>query len=151
MRKSVVVLILLITSVTALVSFTKADPPKYENLKVLPKNTNKQQLDSIMRHFSMSLGVRCTFCHVRKDDEKKDFDFASDANEKKLIARSMMRMAIKINKKYFKEEKEKTDQMQVANAITCYSCHHGQEHPAKFAPPQPRPDQPKPDQPKPGK
>lgn len=106
---------------------------RYENLKVLPKNTTKQQMDSVMKHFSASLGVRCTYCHTRSNDEQLNFDFASDTNPKKNTARSMMRMMSKINKKYFDGGKD------AEQAITCYSCHHGQEVPAtKTPPPAPR-------------
>ena len=30
------------------------DEPTYKNLKVLPRNTNKKQMDSIMHHFAVS-------------------------------------------------------------------------------------------------
>src|SRR6476469_2174617 len=74
---------------------------KYENLKVLPKNTTKKEMDSIMRHFSLSLGVRCNFCHVRGNDAQRNFNFASDSSKHKQTARSMFKMMNKINKKYF--------------------------------------------------
>lgn len=61
------------------VSFAfRQQPPKYENLKVLPKNTTKKEMDSIMKHFSLSLGVRCNFCHVRGNDAQRNFKFADD-------------------------------------------------------------------------
>src|SRR5918993_4312880 len=80
-------------------AITKAEP-QYKNLKVLPKNTNKKQMDSVMHHFSASLGVRCNYCH-QYNNEQKAMDFASDANEHKGIARDMMKMTNKLNKKYF--------------------------------------------------
>jgi cytochrome c553 len=149
MRKSALILIALIAIVTTLFSFTKAEENTYKNLKVLPKNTTKQELDSVMKHFSMSLGVRCNFCHVRLENEKKDWDFASDKNEHKDVARDMMRMAVKINKKYFKDENKDANGKQVANAITCFTCHNGKEEPGRIPPAPPRPDQPRPEQPKP--
>ena len=76
------------------------DEPRYKNLKVLPKNTNKQQMDSIMKSYTASLGVKCNFCHVF-NQEQKAMDFASDANEHKDVARDMMRMTNKLNKKFF--------------------------------------------------
>src|ERR1700712_5113441 len=98
---------LLIATLVCLISISFAfreNPPKYENLKVLPKNTTKKEMDSIMRHFSMSLGVRCTFCHIRNNDAQKSFNFASDSSKHKMIARNMFKMMIKINKKYFKPD-----------------------------------------------
>ena len=145
MKKSAFVLVTLVAMVTLLFSFTKPKESVYKNLKVLPKNINKHELDSVMKLFTASLGVKCNFCHVRLDNEKKDWNFPSDENEHKLVARDMMRMAKKINKKYFNEEKKEDDKMQVANAITCFTCHNGKEEPGKFPPPQPRPDQPRPE------
>ena len=84
-------------------------------------------MDSVMKHFTASLGVHCNYCHVRFENEKKDWNFASDENHHKIEAREMMEMTIKINKKFFKHEGGK--------AVTCYSCHNGKENPATFAPP----------------
>jgi cytochrome c553 len=132
---------LIITSFVAVIlislSFKKPDLPRYENLKVLPKNTDKHQIDSVMKHFTASLGVKCTYCHVRSNDEQKNFDFASDANQNKGIARQMMKMTAKINNKYFKNHSD--ENMIASAAITCFSCHHGEEHPATKTPaPAPR-------------
>lgn len=151
MRKSFLVLFALIAIVTTLFSFTKAKENVYKNLKVLPKDTNKQQMDSIMKSFTLSLGVKCNFCHVRLENEKKDWNFSSDEKEHKGIARDMMRMAIKINKKYFREEKKDDNGKQLANAITCYTCHNGKEEPGRIPPAPPRPDGLRPEQPKPTK
>ena len=100
-------------------AFKKADQARYENLKVLPKNTTKQQMDSVMKHFTASLGVKCTFCHVRSNDEQRNFDFASDENRNKGIARNMMKMTAKINNKYFKNHSD--ENMIASAAITCFS------------------------------
>src|SRR5947208_17103459 len=79
------------------------DPPKYKNLKVLPKDISKGQMDTVMHHFSMALGQKCGFCHVR-DEQSKTWDMASDAKPEKLIARKMMTMTNAINAKYFAPE-----------------------------------------------
>ena len=107
------------------------DEPRYKNLKVLPKNTTKQQMDSVMHHFSSSLGVRCNYCH-QFNAEQKSMDFASDANEHKGVAREMMKMTSKLNKKYFhiNNSKDLTAKLE----ITCYSCHNGKAHPATQPP-----------------
>src|SRR5689334_21811405 len=82
-------------------SFTiHGDEPKYKNLKILPKDITHEQMDSVMHHFSAALGQPCNFCHVR-NDSTKTWDFASDANKHKLVARDMMKMTNKINEKYF--------------------------------------------------
>ena len=141
MKKSIFIISIFIAVVLASFAFKKAEAVKYENLKVLPKNTTKQQMDSIMKHFSASLGVRCTYCHVRGNDAQMNFDFASDGNNKKAEARDMMRMMNKINRKYFRGGNEG------GLAVTCYSCHHGQEEPATkppAAPPRERQPSPTP-------
>ena len=133
---------LLIATLVGLISisfaFRQTPPVKYENLKVLPKNTNKKEMDSIMRHFSMSLGVRCNFCHVRNNDAQKSMNFASDSSKNKVIARNMFKMMTKINKKYFKPSDDENRNM-VNNAnripqVSCYSCHHGKENPENRPP-----------------
>ena len=50
-------------------------------------------------------------------------DFASDENKHKDVARDMMRMAMKINKKYFKEPKDSIAK------ISCFTCHNGNKEP----------------------
>lgn len=132
--KKTIFIATLICVITVSFAFIK-DKPKYENLKVLSKNTTKQEMDSIMRHFSMSLGVKCTYCHVRGTDEQKNFNFASDDNKNKGIARGMLKMMNKINKKYFKEDREAN----MIPAVSCFSCHHGKEEPENRPPAPPPP------------
>ena len=110
-------------------AFTKADEPRYKNLKVLPKNINKQQMDSVMHHFTGSLGVKCNYCHVY-NEAQKSMDFASDANENKGVARDMMRMTKKINQKYFDVKNIKS--LEADLEMTCYTCHNGKAHPGKW-------------------
>ena len=38
-------------------------PDTFENLQVLPTDISRAELVSIMRGFSMALGVRCAYCH----------------------------------------------------------------------------------------
>lgn len=92
-----------------------------KNLKVLPKNISHEELDNIMKEFKVALGVKCSFCHSPSKDDPKKMDFASDENHHKAIARDMMRMTAKINKKYFKSHE--------ATAVTCYTCHQGSDEP----------------------
>lgn len=109
-------------------AFTNAKP-RYKNLKVLPKNTTKEQMDTIMKHFTVSLGVKCNYCHVF-NQEQKAMDFASDANKHKEVARQMMTMTKKINKKYF--EFTSFDGLKNTLQVTCYTCHGGKEEPSSW-------------------
>ncbi len=106
MKKSVLIILSCIICIVAFQAFSVKQAPTYQNLKILPSDIGEHELDSIMHHFSGSLGVRCDFCHVRIEAEKK-MDFASDAKPEKDVARGMMRMAIDINKNYFSGEWEK--------------------------------------------
>src|SRR5687768_17154976 len=101
--KKLLVIAIIVSFTTISMSFI--DKPGYKNLKVLPKNTTEEQMETIMKHFSKSLGVKCNFCHEKSPDGKH-FDFAKEGNEHKDIARSMMRMTQKINKKFFKADKD---------------------------------------------
>jgi hypothetical protein len=62
-------------------------------------------------------------------------DFASDANEHKGVARSMMKMTARLNKKYFHVNNSKS--LDAKLEITCYSCHNGKANPATMPPPPP--------------
>ena len=127
MRRSVLVIILLTFIVTVSVAFTKRDG-LYKNLKILPKDITKKQMDSVMDHFSVSLNVGCDFCHV-ENSEKTDMDFASDENKHKLIARDMLEMTYAINDKYFDYTGAKRD-INTQLMITCFTCHNGAKMPA---------------------
>ncbi len=117
----------MIATVAIMSSFmSKQEPqPKYTNLKVLPKNISKEELDNVMDGFKAALGVKCNFCHAPRKDDAKKLDFASDEKQHKLIAREMMKMTAKINKKYF-HRKDKEGKM---TNISCMSCHNGKEEP----------------------
>jgi hypothetical protein len=125
-------------------SFTiRSEEPKYKNLKILPKNISKEQMDSVMHHFASALGQKCNFCHVR-NEESKQWDFAADDNKHKLIAREMMKMTNAVNKKYF-EEAGDPKKLETKLMVTCYTCHAGKVEPATIPPPrEQRPQQPRP-------
>jgi len=125
--KKILTLGIIVAAIATSLSFVDQEP-KYKNLKVLPRNITKAEMDSTMKHFAKSLGVKCNFCHARGADGKR-LDFASDANEHKDIARSMIKMTDKINKKFFKDQRDKLA------TITCFSCHNGNKHPGKLPPP----------------
>jgi tetratricopeptide (TPR) repeat protein len=100
-------------------------PDEFKNLKVLPKDIPKRELVPIMRNFSQALGVRCSHCHVAKpgSDRLEDIDFASDKNEHKEIARTMMKLVTSINDQLAKSGIESPTR------VRCVTCHHGVEKP----------------------
>src|SRR5215207_11230957 len=138
MKKSYLFILGFAGMITLSLAFTKNDEPLYKNLKVLPKNITKEQMDSVMRHFSASLGVKCNFCHVRREGEDHP-DFASDENKHKLVARDMMKMTDKINDKYFDLTGSKKN-LNAQLMVTCYTCHHGATDPVT-KPPKPQQQQ----------
>lgn len=126
--KAIVTLSVLVLTVVGMSSFMPKAPEKKEsNLKVLPKNISHEDLDKVMHGFNKSLGVRCNFCHAPQADDPKRMDFASDAKPEKDIARMMMRMTSKINKKYF-HIKDAANPSAVL-AVSCGTCHNGKAHP----------------------
>ena len=125
-RNTIVVSVLLISMVAICVAFSAPPERKYKNLKILSKNISEKELDSVMHTFTRGLGVRCDFCHVPTADRK--MDFASDEKPEKNIARKMMKMANKINKKYFNYiNRYDYDAITNKTIITCNTCHRGLE------------------------
>jgi Na+-translocating ferredoxin:NAD+ oxidoreductase RNF subunit RnfB len=122
MRRKMLVLSLVVLAIAfCSVSFT--EEPKFKNLKVLSKNTSKDELEIVMKEFKTALGVKCNFCHAPSKTDPKKMDFASDENEHKDVARGMMRMSMRINKKYFKENKDSIA------GVSCFTCHRGDKEP----------------------
>jgi cytochrome c553 len=130
-NKKITVVVTLLILVLAGIAASKPPKPIYKNLKVLPKNISHEDLDKVMDQFKSSLGVRCNFCHAPSKEDPKKMDFASDDKPEKGIARDMMRMTLKLNKKYFDYKPKDTSSVA---AVGCYTCHHGKEHPEKSAP-----------------
>src|SRR5882724_13053806 len=75
-------------------------PPPLTNLTVYPKDIPRPQLIATMQGFVAALGVQasggCGYCHVGTAPQ---FDFASDANPKKNVARKMILMSREISGK----------------------------------------------------
>lgn len=88
-----------------------------KNIQVL-NGLPQSQLVPVMNYMGSSLGVKCTFCHVKTGDK---WDFVSDAKPEKGSAREMIKMVQGINKANFKGNP----------AIGCFTCHRGSEHPAR--------------------
>jgi hypothetical protein len=104
------------------------DEHPHKNLKILPKNISHEDLDKVMDGFKAALGVKCNFCHAPSaDTASHHLDFASDEKPEKNIARKMMKMTAKINKKYFSFNKD--DKGLTVPAISCVTCHRGDPHP----------------------
>lgn len=101
----------------------------FKNLKVLPKDITKKKLDSIMFDFSVSLGVRCNFCHARSADSSEHrLDFASDSKDEKDIARHMLKMTAALNANDF--NMNNSSKPDTIHTIICYTCHRGNKKPA---------------------
>ncbi len=105
-----------------------AQQEKPKNLKVLPKNISHEDLDKTMKAFNVALGVKCGHCHAPKANGERGLDFASDSNPMKNVAREMMKMTDKINKKHFKREHEG-----LIKNISCNTCHNGKAEPFTVA------------------
>ena len=131
MKKSFLVTLSLIAMITISLAFTRNDP-EFKNLKVLPKDITKKQLDSVMHHFTNSLNVKCGFCHIQ-NKTTKEWDHASDENKHKLVARDMLIMTYEINDKYFDMTGVKRD-LNTPLMVTCQTCHNGQKEPETIPP-----------------
>jgi hypothetical protein len=129
-RKTLVVMIVSLFIIVGIAATKPPEDHKFKNLKILPKNISKEDLDKVMDNFKAALGVKCGFCHApSKDSTQKWPDFASDEKPEKLVARKMMKMTNKINKKYFSYVKN--EQGQFVPTVECMTCHRGKEHPGK--------------------
>lgn len=101
----------------------------YKNIQVL-KGTPSSELMSIMHFMRSSLNVKCGFCHVH-DEKTNAWDFVSDSIEEKRTTREMIEMVKSINSNHFSNR----------TAVTCFTCHRGNEHPLRTPPlPQHYPD-----------
>jgi tetratricopeptide (TPR) repeat protein len=98
-------------------------PDEFRNLKFFPEDISKEDLVQSMREFSFALGVRCTYCHVAKEDDPHSVgDFSSDDKIEKRKARAMMEMVRAINAKYLPELPEREDP---SVDVSCATCHGG--------------------------
>ena len=97
----------------------QAGPP--QNLKVLPKDWSRQQVQQLMQTFVESLGVgapageACGHCHSVDPNAPPpppgrgpQMDFALDTNETKDLARKMIQMTMAVNADYLKDVGEAT-------------------------------------------
>jgi len=100
------------------------DKPEYKNLKVLSKNIRDEDMDYVMQSFSVNLGANCLFCHPGKQEGSEfTIDYVTDALQNKRVARDMLKMTMKLNKKYFNTPM--TGLMNTRGKIWCKTCHRG--------------------------
>lgn len=102
-------------------------PDKFTNLRALPKDISKPELEATMRGFAFALGVRCEHCHVEKKAAASGYDFSADDKEAKKTARVMLRMVDRINHNYL-GKLERGDGSPVIH-VECMTCHHGLTRP----------------------
>jgi hypothetical protein len=69
---------------------TNPIPDQFTNLKVLPKDITKPKLVDVMKQFSITFGVRCSYCHAVSDDLTEG-SFDSDEKPPKVKARELMK------------------------------------------------------------
>jgi hypothetical protein len=105
--------------------------PDWKNLKVIPKKIDDDQMERVMYKYTRALGVTCVYCHppTKPGIVPQDVDFASEENPKKLIARDMMRMTDKINRKYFKYNNDYSFATYQSGPVSCNTCHRGLRKP----------------------
>ncbi len=109
------------------------DKPEWKNLKVIPKTIDEEQMERLMYKYTKQLGVTCVFCHAETKPgiTPVRMDFASDDIPQKIIARNMMRMTDKINRKYFGYKNDYGfNSLNNKTGITCTTCHRGISKPS---------------------
>lgn len=105
----------------------KFPPDSFTNLKVLPRTIDQRTLINTMRSFSLALGVRCTYCHVGRDDAPLDsIKFAADDKRTKRAARAMLHMVEHINEEHLRDVPERPEPHVV---VRCATCHRGVARP----------------------
>lgn len=100
-------------------------PERAKNLQQLPADLPPERLEAIMRSFTRSLGVRCSFCHAAEEGQSMaSVDFSADVNPRKLKARKMLAMLGDIE-----EHLEGIEPSGTRVNVWCHTCHHGVSRP----------------------
>lgn len=111
----------------SVLSSTAQIPDTFTNLKVLPRDITRDSLVQIMRGFSLSLSVRCQYCHVGGDGVSfAGVEFAKDDDPDKRKARFMLRMVDSLNRHVLPNI---PDLGREPLQITCKTCHRGSARP----------------------
>ncbi len=108
-----------------------AENVAWQNLKVLPQNISKDSLHSLMKGYSIALGVDCKFCHTPQKNDASKLDFAADGKIEKEIARGMIKMTDDINRVYFLPHKKDPKPTQTYD-VSCITCHRGNPNPEEY-------------------
>ncbi|HJZ69206.1 MAG TPA: photosynthetic reaction center cytochrome c subunit family protein [Blastocatellia bacterium] len=85
---------------------------KYKNIQLL-RGIPSERLLKVMFAFKSSLGVDCTYCHIKDQFEKDD-------KPQKQTARKMIQLVRDTNAK-----------LGSVGRVTCFTCHRGQTRPAQ--------------------
>lgn len=102
-------------------------PERFTNLQVLRADIPRDSLVQIMRSFSLSLGVRCQYCHVGGDGVSfAGVEFAKDDDPDKRKARFMLRMVDSLNRVVLPAI---PDLGRAPLRIECKTCHRGLARP----------------------
>ncbi|HLG17826.1 MAG TPA: c-type cytochrome [Blastocatellia bacterium] len=83
---------------------------KYKNIQML-RGLPSERIEKVMFAFKASLGVECTYCHIKDQFEKDD-------KPTKQVARKMIQMTRAANR-----------EIGGAGRVTCFTCHRGQPRP----------------------
>lgn len=103
---------------------------KYKNIKVLTE-LPADDLPKTMEAWNSALGVKCDFCHTKKDNEMV---WHLDDNKHKTIAREMVIMSRDMRTRY----------KAIKNKTSCFMCHQGKPEPMmRPAPVVPKPEEKK--------
>lgn len=103
-------------------------PDRFENLQYFPKDIPRDSLIQHMRGFSLTLGVRCQYCHAGGDGVSfAGVNFASDDKPAKRKARAMLRMRDSINIVLLAAI---PDRRTPPVTVACVTCHRGLAVPA---------------------
>lgn len=106
-------------------------PQRFENLQVLPRDIPRDTLVAIMRGFTASLGVRCTYCHIEREGAVGggggglNLNFPSDSLANKRKARWMLHMTDSINTRLVSLPSRDTP----PTNVNCMTCHRGMSKP----------------------
>jgi hypothetical protein len=134
MNKKIVISVCIGLFLSAGIAATHTPPEKHKwkNLKVMPKNIDREQMERIMYKYTRQLGVTCIFCHpqTKPGITPIRIDFATDEIPQKRTARDMMRMTDKINSKYFGYKNDYGFNALHNSVISCTTCHRGISKPS---------------------
>jgi len=81
---------------------------------VLPKDMARADVITLMRTFTVALGVQCSHCHVGTPQERFKDDLPAKA-----VARKMLAMVRSVNADHLGVKPGEPSK------ATCYSCHRG--------------------------